>query len=67
MHELAAVGALVDGVVRGIAEYQPCRVEVVRVQGPRLDRAYLATWAGELGIDDLLAEVDAEAGPAEPG
>ena len=32
MHELAAVGALIDAVLGGIAEYQPCRVEVVRVQ-----------------------------------
>ena len=32
MHELAAVGALVDAVLRGTAEHQPCRVDVVRVQ-----------------------------------
>jgi Zn finger protein HypA/HybF involved in hydrogenase expression len=32
MHELAAVGALVDAVLGGIAEHQPCRVDVVRVQ-----------------------------------
>jgi Zn finger protein HypA/HybF involved in hydrogenase expression len=32
MHELAAVGALVDAVVNGIAEHQPCRVDVIRVQ-----------------------------------
>lgn len=32
MHELAAVGALVDAVARGIAEHQPCRVDVVRVE-----------------------------------
>jgi len=32
MHELAAVGALVDAVVLGIAGHQPCRVETIRVQ-----------------------------------
>ncbi|HXT49646.1 MAG TPA: hypothetical protein VN811_01315 [Thermoanaerobaculia bacterium] len=30
-------------------------VEVVRVQGERLDRRYLAKWAPEIGVDDLLA------------
>lgn len=32
MHELAVVGALIDTVVNGIAEHQPCRVDVIRVQ-----------------------------------
>ena len=32
MHELAAVGALVDAALGGIAEHRPCRVDVVRVQ-----------------------------------
>jgi Zn finger protein HypA/HybF involved in hydrogenase expression len=32
MHELAAVGALVDAVHGGIAEHQPCRVDLIRVQ-----------------------------------
>jgi Zn finger protein HypA/HybF involved in hydrogenase expression len=32
MHELAAVSALVDAVVNGIADRQPCRVDVVRVR-----------------------------------
>ena len=32
MHELAAVGAVVDAVVAGVAEYQPCRVDAVRVR-----------------------------------
>lgn len=32
MHELAAVGALVDAVVTSTAEHQPCQVDVVRVQ-----------------------------------
>jgi Zn finger protein HypA/HybF involved in hydrogenase expression len=32
MHELAAVGALVDAVISGIAEHQPCRVDVIRLQ-----------------------------------
>ena len=32
MHELAAVGALVDAVISGIAEHQPCHVDVIRVQ-----------------------------------
>ena len=32
MHELAVVGALVDALVEQIAEHQPCRVDVVRVQ-----------------------------------
>lgn len=32
MHELAAVGALVDAVIESLADQAPCRVEVVRVQ-----------------------------------
>ena len=32
MHELAAVGALVHAVISGIAEHQPCQVDVIRVQ-----------------------------------
>lgn len=32
MHELAAVGALVDAVLSGITVHQPCRVDVIRVQ-----------------------------------
>ncbi|MGE3268969.1 MAG: hydrogenase/urease maturation nickel metallochaperone HypA [Chloroflexota bacterium] len=32
MHELAAVGALVETVVDSIAAHQPCRVEALRVQ-----------------------------------
>ena len=32
MHELAAVGVLVDGVVSQVAEHQPCRVDTIRVQ-----------------------------------
>jgi Zn finger protein HypA/HybF involved in hydrogenase expression len=32
MHELAAVGALVDAVVSGIAGHQPCRVDAIRVR-----------------------------------
>lgn len=32
MHELAAVGALLDAVISGIAAYQPCRVDAIRVQ-----------------------------------
>jgi Zn finger protein HypA/HybF involved in hydrogenase expression len=32
MHELAAVVALVDAVMLCIAEHQPCRVDVIRVQ-----------------------------------
>ncbi|HEV8239589.1 MAG TPA: hypothetical protein VGS57_09490 [Thermoanaerobaculia bacterium] len=36
-------------------------IEVLRIQGARLDRAYLATWARALAIDDLLAEAVSEA------
>ena len=32
MHELGAVGALIDAVVAGIAEHGPCRVDVLRVR-----------------------------------
>jgi len=32
MHELAAVGELVDVVMGSIAEHQPCRVDAVRVR-----------------------------------
>jgi Zn finger protein HypA/HybF involved in hydrogenase expression len=32
MHELAAVGALVEAVTRVVAVHQPCRVDVVRVR-----------------------------------
>jgi hypothetical protein len=37
-------------------------VEVLRTQGSRLDREYLAEWARHLGVDDLLAEAVTEAG-----
>jgi hypothetical protein len=29
----------------------------VRIQGDRLDRAYLEKWAAELGVSDLLRNV----------
>jgi Zn finger protein HypA/HybF involved in hydrogenase expression len=32
MHELAAVGTLVDAVLAGITEHQPCRVDAIHVQ-----------------------------------
>lgn len=32
MHELAAVGALVDAAIQSIAPHRPCRVDLVRVQ-----------------------------------
>jgi Zn finger protein HypA/HybF involved in hydrogenase expression len=32
MHELGAVGALIDAVVVGIAEHGPCRVDALRVR-----------------------------------
>ena len=32
MHELAAVGTMIDAVAAGIQEHQPCRVDVVRVR-----------------------------------
>ena len=32
MHELAAVGALIDAVALSVAEHQPCRVDAIRVQ-----------------------------------
>lgn len=34
---------------------------VVRVQGERLDQAYLDHWAADLGVADLLARIRAEA------
>lgn len=37
---------------------------VLSVQGDSLDRAYMAEWARELGIDDLLAAAQAQAGRA---
>ena len=36
---------------------------VLRVQGDRLDDAYLDHWAAELGVADLLAKARAEAAP----
>lgn len=36
-------------------------VEVLQVQGRRLDRAYLDRWAAEAGVEDLLAEALSEA------
>jgi hypothetical protein len=39
---------------------------VLKVQTTRLDRAYLARWAGELGVADLLQRAFLEAGLAEP-
>lgn len=35
---------------------------VLKVQGNRLDRGYLANWAGELELHDLLARAEEEAG-----
>jgi hypothetical protein len=35
---------------------------VLKVQGARLDRAYLSRWAGDLGVSDLLARALADAG-----
>jgi Zn finger protein HypA/HybF involved in hydrogenase expression len=32
MHEMAAVGDVLDAVVASVAEHQPCRVDVVRVR-----------------------------------
>jgi Zn finger protein HypA/HybF involved in hydrogenase expression len=32
MHEVAAVAALIDTVVNGVAKHHPCRVDVIRVQ-----------------------------------
>jgi Zn finger protein HypA/HybF involved in hydrogenase expression len=32
MHELAAMGELVDAVIASVAEHRPCRVDVVRVR-----------------------------------
>lgn len=42
-------------------------VEVLRVSGALLDRAYLDTWAGTLGVSDLLARATMEAAsPSRP-
>jgi hypothetical protein len=35
---------------------------IIRIQGARLDRAELATWAGRLGVSDLLVRAQDEAG-----
>ena len=32
MHELAAVGALVDAVIGGLSNHEPCCVDLIRVQ-----------------------------------
>ena len=37
---------------------------VLKVQGPALDRAYLAEWARELGLTDLLRRAYNDAGLA---
>jgi hypothetical protein len=37
-------------------------VEVLRVSGPGMDRAYLASWASRLGVDSLLEKARDEAG-----
>jgi hypothetical protein len=37
-------------------------VGVLRVQGVRLDRVEVAAWAGRLGVTDLLARAEREAG-----
>jgi hypothetical protein len=39
---------------------------VLRVQGDRLDSAYLDHWAADLGVADLLAKARAEAAPPPP-
>ena len=36
-------------------------IAVLRVQGARLDERYLAAWAAQLGVEDLLAKAMAEA------
>jgi len=36
-------------------------IGVLKVQGDRLDRAYLAHWAAELGVGDLLEQASREA------
>jgi len=35
---------------------------VLKVRGRRLDRSYLARWASDLGIEDLLEKALDEAG-----
>lgn len=35
---------------------------VLKVQGSRLDQSYLAHWAGELGVTDLLRRALTEGG-----
>jgi hypothetical protein len=42
-------------------------VAILRVQGSRLDDARLATWAGRLGVADLLERARAEAGADRGG
>jgi hypothetical protein len=37
-------------------------LNVAKVQGEKLDRAYLAKWAGELGIRELLERLVQELG-----
>jgi hypothetical protein len=37
-------------------------LEVLRVSGPRMDAAYLAHWAGRLGLEPLLARARSESG-----
>jgi len=42
-------------------------VGVLKVQGDRLDREYLARWAAQLGVSDLLTRAESEAGPSAAG
>lgn len=56
---LLVVGLLVRAFdelgIREISERQWGDVRgIVEIQGERLDRAYLATWSGPLGVADLL-------------
>ena len=61
--------SMLEGLIIQHEEFTDCRVEwdvlgVVRVQGATLDVAYLRTWAGPLGVADLLDIV--LAGGAKP-
>ncbi len=55
------VGGSLASSVHGVPR-SSLDIDILRVQGDSLDRAYLSKWASELGVNDLLERAFIEAG-----